>query len=95
MMRLRIFYVAVEGGLTMTRDQRHGNRRGPGGRRERRLVVRGVRRSKPDLRRLSRTLIALALEEAAAEAAAAEQSTSPKPPASDGDDSPGSHEDRP
>ena len=41
-----------------------------GGGRQRRLSVRSVRRESPDLRKYSRALIALALEEAAAEAAA-------------------------
>ena len=40
------------------------------GGRQRRLSVRSIRRESPDLRKYSRALIALALEEAAAEAAA-------------------------
>ena len=41
--------------------------------RGRRIVVRGVRREPPDLRKLSRALIALALEQAQAEADAQAQ----------------------
>jgi hypothetical protein len=47
------------------------NQRGNGGsRRNRRLIARGVRRPQPDLPRLTRALIQLAMSEAAAEAAA-------------------------
>ena len=42
-------------------------------RRQRRLAVRAVRRSDPDAKRMSRALIAVALEQAAAEAAAEKQ----------------------
>lgn len=50
------------------------NRRYKSGRgRERHLSVRSVRRASPDLGKYSRALIALALEEAAAEAAAEAQ----------------------
>lgn len=41
-----------------------------GGGRQRHISVRAVRRSPPDLRKLSRALIALAMAQAAAEAAA-------------------------
>ncbi len=41
-----------------------------GGGRERHISVRAVRRNPPDLRKLSRALIALAMAQAAAEAAA-------------------------
>lgn len=44
-----------------------------GGDSPRRIAVRGVRREPPDLRRLSRALIQLALQQAAAEAAAEQQ----------------------
>lgn len=44
-----------------------------GGGRQRRISVRAVRREQPDLRKLSRALIALAMEQAAAEAAAQAQ----------------------
>jgi hypothetical protein len=44
-----------------------------GGGRQRRISVRAVRRESPDLRKLSRALIQLALEQAAAEAAAQAQ----------------------
>lgn len=46
------------------------NRNTRGSRGQRRISVRGVRREQPDLRKLSRALIALAMEQAAAEAAA-------------------------
>lgn len=42
-------------------------------RRQRRISVRGVRRTPADVRKLGRALIQLALDEAAAEAAAQEQ----------------------
>ncbi len=45
--------------------------------RERRISVRAVRRDPPDLRKLSRALIQLAMEQAAAEAAAAADDTKP------------------
>ena len=44
-----------------------------GGGRQRHISVRGVRRDPPDLKKLSRALIALAMEQAAAEAAAEAQ----------------------
>jgi hypothetical protein len=51
--------------------------------RDRHISVRGVRRRQPDLRRMSRALVQLALAEAAAEAEAATQDelppTEPKP----------------
>jgi len=47
-------------------------RQNNGGRRERRISVRAVRRSSPDLHKLGRALIQIALEQAAAEAAAAQ-----------------------
>jgi hypothetical protein len=50
------------------RKSRHGGSRG-----ERHISVRGIRRDPPDLRKLSRAVITLALAEAAAEAAAAAQ----------------------
>lgn len=43
------------------------NRKGGGGR-ERRISVRGIRRSEPDLRKLSQAVIALALAQAEADA---------------------------
>jgi hypothetical protein len=43
-------------------------RRNDGKRRERRISVRAVRRDQPDLRKLSRALIAMAMAEAEAEA---------------------------
>ena len=46
-----------------------------GGRRERHISVRTVRRSTPDLHKLGRALIQIAMEQAAAEAAAQEQQT--------------------
>jgi hypothetical protein len=49
-------------------------KRGGGGRgRQRHISVRGIRRTQPDLRKLSRALIALAMAQAAAEAAAEAQ----------------------
>jgi hypothetical protein len=54
--------------------------------RERHIKVRGVRRRNPDLRRMSRALVQLALDEAAAEAAAdaKEESLSDEPMATGG-----------
>lgn len=49
-----------------------------GGGRQRHISVRAVRREQPDLRKLSRALIALALEQAAAEAAAQAQADQPE-----------------
>ena len=48
-----------------------------GGGQPRRISVRAVRREQPDLRKLSRALIALALEQAATEAAAQAQAQQP------------------
>lgn len=47
---------------------------GKGGKRERHVSVRAVRRSPPDVQKLSRALIRLAMEQAAAEAAAQQAS---------------------
>jgi hypothetical protein len=54
--------------------------------RERHISVRGVRRKQPDLRRMSRALVQLALAEAAAEAAAEvdEEMLPDQPKAADG-----------
>jgi hypothetical protein len=54
------------------------NRRKRGGRPERRISVRAVRRDPPDLKKLSQALIALAL--AQAEKEAQEQSSGDSPP---------------
>jgi hypothetical protein len=62
------------------------HRRGSkGGRRSRRhhISVRAVRREQPDLRKLSRALIALAMEQAAAEAAAQQEAQDSKEGADD------------
>ena len=64
--------------------------------RERRISVRAVRRDPPDLRKLSRAVIQLAMEQAAAEAAAkvahnaqhAKPSKTSRRPAADGAESP-------
>lgn len=48
-----------------------------GGSRQRHISVRAVRRNPPDLQKLSRALIQLAMEEAAAEAAAEAQTAKP------------------
>lgn len=53
-------------------SKRSGRQRAGGGK-QRRLSVRSVRRESPDLRKFSQALIALSLEEAAAEAAAEAQ----------------------
>lgn len=50
------------------KDSPKGKRRGPG--RQRNISVRAVRRDPPDLKKLSRALISLAMAEAAAEAQA-------------------------
>ena len=60
----------------MSRTNRNNPKEGRGsGRRERHISVRGVRRDPPDLRKLSRAVIALALAEAEAEAQAQQTST--------------------
>lgn len=51
------------------KDSPKGKRSGPG--RQRNISVRAVRRDPPDLKKLSRALISLAMAEAAAEAQAA------------------------
>lgn len=58
----------------MSNVHRRGSK---GGRRSNRhhISVRAVRREQPDLRKLSRALIALAMEQAAAEAAAQQEGT--------------------
>ena len=58
----------------MSKTGRLNYRRGQRGRpkAERRITVRSVRRDPPDLRKLSRAVIAMALREAEAEARAAE-----------------------
>jgi hypothetical protein len=60
----------------MSRTYKDSQRKGGG--RERRISVRAVRRNPPDLRKLSRAVIALAMEQAAAEAAASEDDKKPK-----------------
>ena len=45
---------------------------------ERRISVRGVRRSQPDVRKLARALIALAMAQAEADAQAQDQASAPK-----------------
>jgi len=61
-----------------------------GNSRERHISVRAVRRDPPDLRKLSRAIIQLAMEQAAAEAAAEAEAntkrTSNEPPASEAAD---------
>lgn len=53
----------------MSRTNRNSPKGGRGsGRRERHISVRGVRRDPPDLRKLSRAVIALAMAEAEAQA---------------------------
>ena len=44
----------------------------------RRISVRGVRRSQPDVRKLARALIALAMAQAEADAQAQDQTSAPK-----------------
>lgn len=62
------------------KDSPKGKRSGPG--RQRNISVRAVRRDPPDLKKLSRALISLAMAEAAAEAqAAADQANAGQPPA--------------
>jgi hypothetical protein len=58
----------MKGGIAMSRTYKD-SRKGSGY--ERRISVRAIRRNPPDLRKLSRALIQLAMEQAAAEAAAA------------------------
>lgn len=62
----------------MTRTYK-ASRSGKGKARERKLSVRAVRRDPPDLRKLSRALIELAMAQAADEAAAKQQAE-PTPP---------------
>lgn len=54
--------------------------------RQRNISVRAVRRDPPDLKKLSRALIALATSEAAAEAKAEPQQVTPETPQKDADD---------
>lgn len=56
-------------------DNRDGAKGRRGRRREREISVRAVRRRDPDLRRMGRALIALALAEAEADAAATQRAT--------------------
>lgn len=60
--------------MSRTNRSNHKGSRG-NGRQERHISVRGVRRDLPDLRKLSRAVIALALAEAEAEAQAQQTST--------------------
>jgi hypothetical protein len=60
----------------MSRTHRHGP---TGGKRNRHISVRAVRRAQPDLHKLSRALIELAMEQAAAEAAAKAQAKRTRP----------------
>jgi hypothetical protein len=60
----------------MSRTHRHGP---TGGKRNRHISVRAVRRAQPDLHKLSRALIELAMEQAAAEAAAKAQAERTRP----------------
>ena len=64
--------------IRYTKDEVDGNRRHHTGKRakQRRISVRAVRRQPPDLRKLSRAVIQLAMAEAAAEAEAAAQTNS-------------------
>jgi hypothetical protein len=62
----------------MSRTYKDSRRRGY--RQPRHISVRGVRRTPPDLRKLSRALIQLALEQAEAEAAAQQQPKKPESP---------------
>ena len=65
----------------MSRTYKDSRRRGY--RQPRRISVRGVRRNPPDLRKLSRALIQLALEQAEAEATAQQQPKKPEGPTSE------------
>ena len=68
----------------MSKSYRHGPK---GGRRNRHISVRAVRRAQPDLHKLSRALIQLAMAQAAAEAAAkaqADRKQTGTPEAADG-----------
>jgi hypothetical protein len=75
----------------MSKTGRQNFRRGQRGRRkvERHITVRSVRREPPDLRKLSRAVIAMALREAEAEAEAEAGRTgqAPAEPKSDADSS--------
>lgn len=66
----------------MSKTGRSNYRRGPRGTRkaQRRIVVRGVRREPPDLRKLSRAVIAIAIREAEADAEAKARMNEPTPP---------------
>jgi hypothetical protein len=63
--------------------ERKQNRTGPGRNRRRNISVRAVRRDPPDLRKLSRALIQLAIAESEAEqdATAIDPTVPPEPPA--------------
>ena len=62
----------------MSRTYKDSRRRGY--LKPRRISVRGARRNPPDLRKLSRALIQLALEQAEVEAAAQQQAKKPASP---------------
>jgi len=66
----------------MSKTGRSNHRRGPRGTRkaERRIIVRGVRREPPDLRKLSRAVIAIAMHEAEADAEAKSRMDETMPP---------------
>ncbi len=61
----------------------NANRRRSKGGHQRHISVRAVRREQPDLRKLSRALIALAIKQAAAEAAAEQEARHNKETAHD------------
>jgi hypothetical protein len=73
------------------KDSPKGKRSGPG--RQRNISVRAVRRDPPDLRKLSRALISLAMAEAAAEAQAKADEPNAAHSAEPGSASPGDAED--
>ena len=62
-----------------SKNNTDGTKVQPGRRkRDREIALRVVRRGEPDLRRMGRALIALAIREAEAEAQAAQQTTNPQ-----------------
>lgn len=73
----------------MTKKNRHSRRGRPA--RDRRIIVRGIKREVPDTRKLARALIALAKEqlarEAVAEAKASREEVEPEKPAQTKDES--------
>lgn len=66
-------------------SQRKGNNKARRGREERRFSVRGIRRDPPDIRKLAKALIGLAMAEAEREAQAQQAARQPEAEAASAD----------